>query len=83
MDLVTILPTYFIPYVCLSVCLCVCLFTFEVQFKRFLSPLPKVRCPNNLEIRSPWGKVMERSGLRFENFYYYYWLLHMSELGGN
>ena len=22
-----------------------------------------------LEVRNPWGKVMERRGLRFENFY--------------
>ena len=34
----------------------------------FLRPLPKVGCPIFLEIRNPWGKVMERSGLRFENF---------------
>ena len=25
-------------------------------------------CPIFLEIRNPWGKVMERSGLRFEHF---------------
>ena len=30
----------------------------------FLPPLPKVRCPLFLEICNPWGKVMERSGLR-------------------
>ena len=30
--------------------------------------LPKVGYPKYLEIQSPWGKVMERSGLRFENF---------------
>ena len=54
--------------VCLSVCLCVCVFTFEVPFKRLLPPLPEVRCPIFLEIQNPWGKVMERSGLRFEHF---------------
>ena len=34
----------------------------------FLPPLPKVRCPIFLKIRNPWGKVMERSGLRYEHF---------------
>ena len=56
------------PYVCLSVCVCVCLLTFEVPFKRLFAPLPKVGCPIYLEIRNPWGKVMERSGFTFEHF---------------
>ena len=34
----------------------------------FLPPLSEVGCPIFLEIRNPWGKVMERSGLRFEHF---------------
>ena len=34
----------------------------------FLPPLPKVGYPIFLEIRNPWGKVMERSGLRYEHF---------------
>ena len=34
----------------------------------FLPPLLKVGCSKFLEIRNPWGKVMERSGLRFEHF---------------
>ena len=34
----------------------------------FLPSLPKVKCPICLEIRNPWGKVMERSGLIFEHF---------------
>ena len=34
----------------------------------FLPQLPKVQCPNFLDIRNPWGKVMEQSGLRFEHF---------------
>jgi hypothetical protein len=34
----------------------------------FLPPLPKVRCPILLEIRNPWGKVMERSGIIFGHF---------------
>ena len=34
----------------------------------FLPPLPKVGCPICLEIWNPWGKVMERSGLRLERF---------------
>ena len=34
----------------------------------FLPPLPEVGCPIFLEIRNPWGKVMESSGLRYEHF---------------
>ena len=34
----------------------------------FLPPLPEVVCPTILDIRNPWGKVMERIGLRFEHF---------------
>ena len=34
----------------------------------FLPPLHKVGCPKFLKIRSPWGKVMKRKGLRFEHF---------------
>ena len=41
-------------------------FTFEVSFNGLLPPLPEVGCPIFLEIRNPWGKVMERSGLTFE-----------------
>ena len=35
----------------------------------FLPPPPEVGCPKLFEIWYPWGKVMERSGLTFENFY--------------
>ena len=35
----------------------------------FLPPLPEVGCPIFLEVRNPWRKVMERSGLRYEHFY--------------
>jgi hypothetical protein len=52
----------------LSVCLSVCVFTFEERLTVFLPPLPKIGCPIFLEIRNPWGKVMERSGLTFEHF---------------
>ena len=38
------------------------------RLKVFLPPLPEVGCPIFLEIRNPWGKVMERSGLTFEHF---------------
>ena len=31
-------------------------------------PLPKVGCPIFLEIRNPWGKVIEKSGLTFDYF---------------
>ena len=34
----------------------------------FLPPLPEVQCPNFLDFQNPWGKVLERSGLRFEDF---------------
>ena len=33
-----------------------------------MPPLPEVGCPKLLEIRNPWGKVLERSGLRIEHF---------------
>ena len=51
-----------------SVCPSVRLFTFEVPFNYLFAPLPKDGCPIFLEIRNPWGKVMERSGLIFEHF---------------
>ena len=43
-------------------------FTFEVPFNGLLPALPEVGCPKFLELRNPWGKVMERSGLTFEHF---------------
>ena len=52
----------------LFVCVSVRLFTFEVPFKRPFAPLPKIGSPKFLEIRNPWGKVVERSGPRFEHF---------------
>ena len=55
------------PSVCLSVRVCVCSL-LRYRFNVFLPPLPKVGCPIFLEIRNPWGKVIERSGLRFEHF---------------
>ena len=55
---------------CPNVCVCVfvCLFTFEVPFNCLFAPLPEVRCPIFLEIQNPWGKELERSGLRFKHF---------------
>ena len=53
-------------FLCLSVCLFV-RHTFSPCLTVFLSALPEVQCPNFLDIRNPWGKVMERSVLRFEN----------------
>ena len=44
----------------------ICLLCLNV----FLSPLPKILCPNFLDFWSPWEKVMERRVLRFEIFYY-------------
>ena len=52
---------------CLSVCVCVCSL-LRYRLNVFLPPLPEVGCPIFLEIQNPWGKVVERSGLRFENF---------------
>ena len=48
--------------------MCVCLFTFEVPFKHLFAPFPEFGRPQFLEIRNPWGKLMERSGLTFEHF---------------
>ena len=56
------------PYACLCVCLCVCsLFRYRVNV--FLPPTSRSQFPKYLEIRNPWGKVMERSGLRFEHLF--------------
>ena len=58
--------------VCLSVCpsvrpsVCSLL---RYRLNVFLPPLPEVGCPIFLEIWNPWGKVMERSGLKFEIFF--------------
>ena len=55
----------------LSVRLCVCLSVCSLlrySLNVFLPPLPEVGCPILLEIQSPWKKIMQRSGLRFENF---------------
>ena len=53
--------------VCLSFRLCVCSL-LRYRLSVILPPLPEVRCPVLLEIWNPWGKVMERSGLRLEHF---------------
>ena len=55
---------------CMCVCVCVCLFVDFLRYclNIFMPPLPEVGCPKFLEIRNPWGKVMERSGLTFDNF---------------
>ena len=53
--------------VCVSVCLCVCSL-LRYRLTVFFPPLPEVKCPIFLKIRNPWGKVMERSGLRYEHF---------------
>ena len=53
----------------LSVRLSVCsLLSYRLTV--FLPPLPEVGCQISLEIRNPWGKVMERSGLKFEHFFW-------------
>ena len=50
----------------MSVCLFVCSL-LRYRLTVFLPPLPKVGCLI-FWIWNPWGKVMERSGLRFEIF---------------
>ena len=55
------------PSVCLSVRPCVCSL-LGYRLNVFLPPLPKVGCSIYLEIQNPWGKIMKRSGLRFEDF---------------
>ena len=47
--------------------LCVCSL-LRYRLTVFLPPLLKVGCPIFLEIRNPWGKVMEKSGITFEHF---------------
>ena len=51
----------------LSVRLSVCSL-LRYRLNVFLPPLPEVGCQIFLEIRNPWGKVMESSGLTFEHF---------------
>ena len=51
----------------LSVCLSV-RSLLRYRLTVFLAPLPEVGCQIFLEIRNPWGKVMDRSGLTFVHF---------------
>ena len=70
------------PSISLTVRVCVCVFvrhTFSLHLMVFLPPLPEVGCPIFLEIRNPWGKVMERSGLTFEIFFADFALQNMGE----
>ena len=55
------------PSVRPSVCLYVHDFTFEVLFKRLLAPISQSWMSNIYRDSETLGKVMERSGLRFEN----------------
>ena len=57
----------FYKLICLSVCPSVCSH-LRYRLNVFLPPLPEVGCPIFLEIQNLCGKVMERSGLRFEHF---------------
>ena len=43
-------------------------FGFRSFLTVFLPPHPEVGCPIFLEIRNPLGKVLKRSGLRYEHF---------------
>ena len=42
-------------------------FICSLSLNIFMSPFPKVQCPNFLYFWNPWGKAIERSGLRFKN----------------
>ena len=82
------------PSVCLFVRLSVCPSVCSL-LPVFLLPLPEIGCPIFLEIWNPWGKVMERSGLRFEHFWFvsslkslckkkfFLWLFSLTKHGGN
>ena len=52
----------------MCVCVCVC-HTLSLRLAVFLPPIPEVQCLNFLDIWNPWGKLIERSGLRFEFFF--------------
>ena len=41
-------------------------FICSLRLNVFLPPLPEVQCPKFLDFQNPWRKVMQRSGLRFE-----------------
>ena len=57
----------FFHRVAMSVCVFVPLFMWYI-LRPIFPPLPGVGCPKFLEIQNPWGKVLERSGLRIEHF---------------
>ena len=42
---------------------------FLTPFNGLLPPLPEVQFINFLDFWNPWGKVIERSGLKFVNFF--------------
>ena len=56
------------PSACLSFRPSVCVFTFEVPFKRLFAPTSQSPVSNIFRDRNPRGKVIERSGLRLEDF---------------
>ena len=77
--------------VCLSVCVTVCSL-LRYRLNVVLPQLPEVGRPIFLEIRNPWGKIMERSGLRFEYCCLevilnrqtkFFWLIFPTKQGGN
>ena len=39
-----------------------------VYFEAYFAPTSRSRMSKILEIRNPWGKVLERTGLRIEHF---------------
>ena len=54
---------------CPYVCVFVYLFTFEVPFNGHYVPTSRNQMSNNFRDSESLGKVLETSGLRFENFY--------------
>ena len=51
-----------------SLCVCASVRFLRYHLNVFLPTLPKVKCPSLLDFQNPSGKVMQRSGLRFEHF---------------
>ena len=57
--------------VAMSVCLLfVCPLFMWYILRPVFPPLSEVGCPKMLEIQNPWGKVLERSGLKIEHLFW-------------
>ena len=66
----SVCPSFFSVRLFVRLSVCPSVYSFlRYRLNVFLPPLSKVGCPIFLEIQNPWGKVMKRSGLRFEHFF--------------